>query len=374
MQGMQNGVKMQIKHKQVSGNTLKKMSALVLMGLFCVGCANSKTQSPTQSNTQAIDALGQRVSTIEGRVLALGLEVKAGQEQVYEVRNRRGQKTGMTAHPTAQTAQGPAPVAYVSPKTNTQPRAVAPRPSTSAPAATAATGATAAVVPAPNTSPKAPMGKLDPNSGLQKADSTKQTLTAGDNLALPPETAVYTPAAQNNMPNSSAAPKSAGIVASQAPQMPPAGAPLLPPQERAQPYSPTAPQSAAAAAPAPAVAGEKGAYSQALNLVRSGQYQAGRDRFQAFLSTYPQSSLVPNAYYWIGESFYAQGNFNDALAAFKYITTNYPRHHKSPDALLKAGMTYQRLGDVENAKVHYQTLVSTFPRSNAARVARSKKL
>ncbi len=372
---------------KLSIKTSKKLLTAVFMGLFCVGCASTQMQEELNTNSKSIARLDNKVSTMEGRMLAMGLEVKSSNERVYEVRNRSGRKTGMTAHPMQ--TQIPEVANNANRQANQSSRVVQPSP----------TKRQVAVAPSPKLQPK-PMVAA-PTATTLTAQNANKNITApnqaqvnkpnsnistGYNLALPPETAVLTPAAQNettvSIPGNVVTAESVGITTPRSPtlsntqtkpsgpQMPPADAPMLA-------NANNKPQQVNAPAPAkfaPTASGEKDAYAQALKLVRGGQAQNGRESFRAFLATYPQSKLVPNAYYWIGESYYSQGNFGEALAAFQQVINRFPMHHKTADALLKAAMTYEKLGDVANAKTHYQKVVSTFPRSNAARIARNKRL
>ncbi len=366
-------------------NPSKKLLAIICMGLFCSGCATTQMQQEVKSNSRNLARLDNKVSSMEGRMLAMDLEVKAGNERVYEVRNRGGRKTGMTAHPMGAQALNQTPV-RPAPRSTAQTRKAAPAANKASMASPSPKLQPTPIAAAPMTSTRPASSKAAPqNTGKSATNPAAQSggannnISTGYNLALPPETAVLTPAAQSNttvtVPGSAVTPESVGLTAAgrqratpmvAAAQMPPADAPKA-----------AEVRSAPKAAPvkfSPTVAGEKNAYAQALNLVRGGQSADGREKFRAFLATYPQSKLVPNAYYWIGESYYSQGNFGEALSAFKQVTTRFPRHHKTSDALLKVAMTYQKLGDVANAKASYQTLIANFPRSSAARIARSKKL
>ncbi len=364
---------------------LKNLIFLLLIGLLCVGCGPRKVALDEQ-NYHTTQELNQRVAELEGRLLALGLQVQTNQERVYEVRNRSGKKTGMLAYPSVATAGVQAPAAVVVPSRSTRTtRPAAPKKNTTH-------------VPVPQ--PVATQGKQPATAplGQQPVMPAPSAAPAGPGYSLPPETAMY-------LPGDSNAPSVSGGVG--VPQMPPVGAPSLPPANmpvtpgsslspvlppantpgvssassgvliaqalppKAQPYGAPVASPALATKSTP---GEQAEYKQALDLVMRGQSQAGREGLQTFLQSHPQSKLAPNAYYWVGESYYSQGNYNDALLAFRQVTTNYPKHHKTSDALLKAGMTYQRMGDVENAKVHYQTLITNFPRSNAAKIAKSKRL
>ena len=49
---------------------------------------------------------------------------------------------------------------------------------------------------------------------------------------------------------------------------------------------------------------EKADYDQAFNALKDGRYAESARRFQGFIDQYPNSDLTPNAFYWLGESYY----------------------------------------------------------------------
>ncbi len=119
---------------------------------------------------------------------------------------------------------------------------------------------------------------------------------------------------------------------------------------------------------------EQKAYDMGLQLYRTGRFAEAEAAFTAFMQTYPQSRLVPNALYWKGETHYARRQYTDAIFAFKDVQTRYPRDNKTPDSLLKTAMAYQKLGDVGNASLHLTVLFEDWPKSEAAQRARQMGL
>ena len=55
-----------------------------------------------------------------------------------------------------------------------------------------------------------------------------------------------------------------------------------------------------------------------------------------FLAANPKSPLVPNALYWLGETYYVTREFDRALSTFSTLVTDFPQSSKVPDARLKA--------------------------------------
>ncbi|HEX9652322.1 MAG TPA: tetratricopeptide repeat protein, partial [bacterium] len=57
----------------------------------------------------------------------------------------------------------------------------------------------------------------------------------------------------------------------------------------------------------------RGRYQNALNQFNSRNYQQALSSFNELLATDPNNSLSDNCQYWIGECYYAMGNYNQAV-------------------------------------------------------------
>ena len=113
-------------------------------------------------------------------------------------------------------------------------------------------------------------------------------------------------------------------------------------------------------------------YAEGMHQVTTEHSVEGRTTLQEFLSAEPGSVLVPNALYWIGESYYVEKNYPQAVLSFKEVTRRYPKHHKSAAALLKIGMSYAMMGEKDNASLYLRALLQDFPKSEPAPEARKK--
>ncbi|MAM59771.1 MAG: tol-pal system protein YbgF [Salinicola sp.] len=111
------------------------------------------------------------------------------------------------------------------------------------------------------------------------------------------------------------------------------------------------------------------AYQAAFQQVQSRQFGAAIDAFQRFIADYPQSSLLPNAHYWLGELYSAQSQLDQAAEAFDTVISDYPQSNKVPDALYKLGLLKARQGDTEGSRQLLQQVRSDYPDSNAAQMA-----
>jgi len=192
---------------------------------------------------------------------------------------------------------------------------------------------------------------------------------------LPPAPAVMSPVP-------APAPTSPPPAAAERPRVPPAPAPTIAPAPTqapnvaraptpAAPAPPSTPTpSATPARPAPKAGGNpEQEYAAALTTFRSREHGQAVIDFIDFIAKYPKHPLAGNAQYWIGEAYWAQRDYRQALVEFEKVFEHGAG--KAPDALLKIGLCYLRLSDVSRAQQAWQRVVSEYPKSESATMARS---
>ncbi|AMV70423.1 tol-pal system protein YbgF [Desulfuromonas carbonis] len=125
---------------------------------------------------------------------------------------------------------------------------------------------------------------------------------------------------------------------------------------------------AAVAVPAP-----EALYEEGLQLIqKQGEFARGMEVLRSFLQRYPQHELAVNAQYWIGEAFYGEKKYENAILQFQDVIQKYPGHAKAPAALLKQGLAFHALGDIKNARVILQKVIDSYPKSEEAGKARER--
>ncbi len=97
------------------------------------------------------------------------------------------------------------------------------------------------------------------------------------------------------------------------------------------------------------------------------QFGDAESGFSTFMSKYPDHSLAGSAQYWLGETFYAQGDFKRAAQTFLQGYKKYPKSRRAPDSLLKLGISLNRLGQPEQACAAYQAVSAEYPKAVDAR-------
>jgi tol-pal system protein YbgF len=119
----------------------------------------------------------------------------------------------------------------------------------------------------------------------------------------------------------------------------------------------------------PASAGEQASYDAAFTALKASDYPRAIAGFRNFVATYPTSPLASNAQYWLGEAYYVNREYQNAITAFQRVTAEWPESRKAPDALVKIGFTQAALNRNGDARVTLEDVVRRFPGTEAAQLA-----
>jgi tol-pal system protein YbgF len=138
----------------------------------------------------------------------------------------------------------------------------------------------------------------------------------------------------------------------------PGGAP--PPRPNTQAAAPPPPPPSAAA---PSAAGGDQLYNDAFKKLQDGDYGGAERGFKAFLQSNPKHTLAGNAQYWLGETYYARRDYQNAMTAFAEGYKVYKGSPKGPDNLLKLGVTLAVLGRKPDACAVFAKFNQDYPRA-----------
>lgn len=111
-------------------------------------------------------------------------------------------------------------------------------------------------------------------------------------------------------------------------------------------------------------------YRSALMLYGKGRIAESRKAFQDVFDSEPNGDLADNALYWIGETWFAAGNYAEAMRYYGRVIKEYGETNKAPDALYKMGIAYEKTGDLGLARKTFEECVSRYPYSTAAASAK----
>lgn len=131
------------------------------------------------------------------------------------------------------------------------------------------------------------------------------------------------------------------------------------------------PGGAQAAAPAPAALPPAAAanasgdqmYHDAMKKLQDGDNAGAERGFKAFLQSQPKHALAGNAQYWLGESYYARKDYQNAMTAFAEGYKAHKTSPKGPDNLLKLGITLAVMGRKADACQIFAKFSHDYPRA-----------
>ncbi|MEO1224241.1 MAG: tol-pal system protein YbgF [Pseudomonadota bacterium] len=103
------------------------------------------------------------------------------------------------------------------------------------------------------------------------------------------------------------------------------------------------------------------AYNAAFALVEAGDYAAAQRSLTSFVNQYSTHPLASNAQYWLGETHFAQGQFEAAANAFAQGYQRFPTGSKAMDSLFNLGVSLSALGRISDACNAYQQFLIRYP-------------
>lgn len=86
-----------------------------------------------------------------------------------------------------------------------------------------------------------------------------------------------------------------------------------------------------------------------------GEYEKARDTYKEFVNQYPNSSLLPNGYYWIGKCSELINQDLEAITNFKVVVNKYLNSEVGIDAVIELGQAYKRLKMEDEALAMYNS-------------------
>jgi tol-pal system protein YbgF len=128
--------------------------------------------------------------------------------------------------------------------------------------------------------------------------------------------------------------------------------------------APPPPQAGLAPPPGPAnAASGDQLYHDAFKMFQDGDYAGAEKAFKTFVQRNPQHVLAGNAQYWLGETYYARRDYQNAMAAFAEGYKVYKTSPKGPDTLLKLGVTLAWLNRKADACAVFARFNQDYPRA-----------
>lgn len=130
------------------------------------------------------------------------------------------------------------------------------------------------------------------------------------------------------------------------------------------------PQGAIAERPGPSVAATsvgnpRSDFDAAYASFSQKQYDHAEMGFRRFLQSNPRDKLVPEATFWLGETYLQRSRYREAAEQFLNVSAEHPDTAKAPDALLRLGISLNGIGAKDRACAVFAELDRKYPQASA---------
>lgn len=128
------------------------------------------------------------------------------------------------------------------------------------------------------------------------------------------------------------------------------------------PPAPPSPADSAATAPAPpAGVSADSLWQNALRDRSSGKNELALNEFSDFVKYFPQSENAPIAFYYIGDIYDRNKQYEEAVQAFDAVLERFPENPRTPDALYMKGVELMKAGRRTDSTTEFKDFLDRYP-------------
>ena len=113
-------------------------------------------------------------------------------------------------------------------------------------------------------------------------------------------------------------------------------------------------------------------YSYAFKLLNEKKYAESATSFDGFVRKYPNDPLTSNAYYWLGESYYARADYTRAAESFRKGFEANPNGQKAPDNLFKLSKSLTQVKRTNESCIVLDQIIKKYPDAAPRTVKRAQ--
>jgi tol-pal system protein YbgF len=113
-------------------------------------------------------------------------------------------------------------------------------------------------------------------------------------------------------------------------------------------------------------------YNNGLRDFNAGKNDLAVQEFSDYIKFYPNTDLAGNAYFYLADIEYRQGNYQKAATDYDQVVQNFPSGNKAPAAQLKKGFSLIELGQKDDGISELRHVIQRWPRSPEAQQARER--
>jgi len=133
----------------------------------------------------------------------------------------------------------------------------------------------------------------------------------------------------------------------------------------------SAPGNTAPSAPPPGVSAEA-TYTNAYRDYKAAKYDLAMQEFTDYLKYFSNTQFAPNVQFYIGDIYYRQKDFPNALQAFDAVLEHWSDNNKTPDAHYMKGLALMGMGRNDSAAREFRDVYTRYPDAEVAAQAKAR--
>jgi len=122
----------------------------------------------------------------------------------------------------------------------------------------------------------------------------------------------------------------------------------------------------------PAIPDPDTLYNSGLTDYNGGQFDLAIQAFQDYLQYYGNTDRASNAQFYIGDSYYIQKKYKNAIAEYDKCIERYPQGNKAAEAQLRKGFALLELGEKSAGARELRSVIEQYPNAHEADLARQR--
>jgi tol-pal system protein YbgF len=108
-------------------------------------------------------------------------------------------------------------------------------------------------------------------------------------------------------------------------------------------------------------------FEQSNEALLQRRFSSAEEGFRQLLQNYPDHSLAGSAQYWLGETYFVQGDYRGAAQNFLIGYQKYQKSRRAPDSLVKLGVSLAKLGQRDQACASLSAVATEYPKALEAK-------
>jgi len=111
-------------------------------------------------------------------------------------------------------------------------------------------------------------------------------------------------------------------------------------------------------------------YEKAYSSYQQGDFKYARKLFEEYIEKFPKGKWIGQAYFWIGESYFKEKKYEEAILSYQKLIELQGWHPLKPTAMFKQAQAFKALGDIEAYKILLKKVINQYPNSKEAKKAK----